>query len=109
MHISVGAVSHHILFLEAIQAAVVGSEFQVITSPSKGLLAPNVAPALALSRFRSANPFDKLSPVELTVCDLVIEGSGRLRLHSSWRYQRKRSIPIDTGYSKNLESILMLS
>ncbi len=31
MHISVGAVSHHILFLEAIQAAV-GSEFQVITS-----------------------------------------------------------------------------
>ena len=75
MHISVGAVSHHILFLEAIQAAVVGSEFQVITSPSKGLLAPNVAPALALSRFRSANPFDKLSPRELTVCDLVIEGS----------------------------------
>jgi two-component system invasion response regulator UvrY len=38
-------------------------------------LAPNVAQALALSRFRSANPFDKLSPRELTVCDLVIEGS----------------------------------
>ena len=39
MHISVSAVSHHILFLEAIQAAVVGSEFQVITSPFKGRLA----------------------------------------------------------------------
>ena len=162
MHISVGAVSHQILLLEALQAAVVGSEFQVITSPFKGRLAldefvmnpprclildgncpkqsplvmvdrakrvlpdtlilvylrsiraiecqsllslgvsglidascssdnvvgalrkltrkevhlaPNVAQALALSRFRSANPFDKLSPRELTVCDLVIEGS----------------------------------
>ena len=39
MHISVGAVSHQVLFLEAIQAAVVGSEFQVITSPFKGQLA----------------------------------------------------------------------
>ena len=38
-------------------------------------LAPKVAQALALSRFRSANPFEKLSPRELTVCDLVIEGS----------------------------------
>ena len=36
-------------------------------------LAPKVAQAL--SRFRSANPFDKLSPRELKVCDLVIEGS----------------------------------
>ena len=39
MRSSVGAVSHQILFLEAIQAAVVGSEFQVITSPFKGRLA----------------------------------------------------------------------
>ena len=39
MHISVGAVSHQILLLEAIQAAVVGSEFQVITSPFIGRLA----------------------------------------------------------------------
>ena len=39
MHISVGAVSHQILLLEVIQAAVVGSESQVITSPFKGRLA----------------------------------------------------------------------
>ena len=38
-------------------------------------LAPNVAQALASGHFRSANPIDKLSPRELTVCDLVIEGS----------------------------------
>lgn len=37
-------------------------------------LPPNIPPALALSRFRSANLFDKLSPLELTVCNLVIEG-----------------------------------
>lgn len=36
MHISVGAVSHQILLLEAVQAAVVGSEFQVIASQLKG-------------------------------------------------------------------------
>ena len=154
MHISVGAVSHEILLLEAIQAAVVGSEFQGTTFPLKGRLAldefvmtpprclildgncpkqsplvmvdqakrvlpdtlilvylrsiraiecqsllslgvsglidascssdnvvgalrkltrkevhlaPNVGQPLVLSRFRSANPFDKLSPRELTV------------------------------------------
>ena len=33
MNIAVGAVSHQILLFEAIQAAVVGSEFQVIASP----------------------------------------------------------------------------
>ena len=103
MHMSVGAVSHQILLLEATQAAVVGSEFLVITSPFKGRLAldefvmtpprclildalrklirkevhsaPNVAQALALSRFPSANSFDKLSPRGLMVCDVVIEGS----------------------------------
>ena len=37
-------------------------------------LPPSIAQALTLSRFRSANPFDKLSPLELTVCNLVIEG-----------------------------------
>ena len=37
-------------------------------------LPPNIAQALALSRFRSANPFDKLTPLELKVCNLVIEG-----------------------------------
>ncbi len=37
-------------------------------------LAPNIAQALALSRFRSANPFDKLSPLELKVRHLVIDG-----------------------------------
>jgi len=162
MHISVVAVSHQILLLEALQAAVRGSEFQIMSFPFKGRLAldecvvtpprclildggcpkqsslvmvdrvkrmlpdtlilvylrsiravecqsllslgvtglidiscstedvvsalrkvkrqevhlaPKVAQALALSRFRSANPFEKLSPRELTVCDLVIEGS----------------------------------
>jgi two-component system invasion response regulator UvrY len=162
MHISVVAISHQILLLEALQAAVSGSEFQIMSSPFKGRLAldefvvtpprclildgscpkqsslvmvdrvkrmlpdtlilvylrsiravecqpllslgvsglidiscstedvvsalrkvkrqevhlaPKVAQALALSRFRSANPFEKLSPRELTVCDLVIEGS----------------------------------
>ena len=43
-------------------------------------LVPNVAQALALSRFRSANPFDELSRRELTVCDLVIEGSRTLEI-----------------------------
>ena len=38
-------------------------------------LASNNAQTLALSRFRSANRFDKRSPRRLTVCDLVIEGS----------------------------------
>jgi len=162
MHISVVAVSHQILLLEALQAAVRGSEFQIMSFPFKGRLAldecvvtpprclildggcpkqsslvmvdrvkrmlpdtlilvylrsiravecqsllslgvtglidiscstedvvsalrkvkrqevhlaPKIAQALALSRFRSANPFEKLSPRELTVCDLVIEGS----------------------------------
>ena len=37
-------------------------------------LPPDIVQALALSRFLSANPFDKLSPLELTVCNLVIEG-----------------------------------
>ncbi len=37
-------------------------------------LAPKISQALALTRFRSANPFDKLSPRELTVCDLVMKG-----------------------------------
>ena len=36
-------------------------------------LPPNISETLALSRFRSANPFDKLSPLELKVCNLVIE------------------------------------
>ena len=39
MHILVGAVSQQISFLEAIYAAVVGSEFQVTASPLKGRLA----------------------------------------------------------------------
>ena len=38
-------------------------------------LAPRIAQSLALSRFRTMNPFDKLSPRELTVCDLVVDGS----------------------------------
>jgi two-component system invasion response regulator UvrY len=38
-------------------------------------LAPKVLQTLALSHFRSANPFEKLSLRELTVCDCVIEGS----------------------------------
>jgi two-component system invasion response regulator UvrY len=162
MHISVVAVSHQMLLLEALQSAVVGTEFQIMSSAFKGRLgldefavnpprclildggcpkqsplvmvdrakrilpdtlilvylrsiravecqsllslgvsglmdascasedvvvalrkikrqevhlAPKVAQALALSRFRSANPFEKLSPRELTVCDLVFEGS----------------------------------
>jgi two-component system invasion response regulator UvrY len=162
MHISVVAVSHQTLLLESLQAAVVGTEFEIMSSPFKGRLAldefavtlprclildrgcpkqsslvmvdrvkrllpdtlilvylrsiravecqsmlllgvfglidtscssedivlalrkikrqdvhlpPKVAQTLALSRFRSANPFEKLSPRELTVCDLVIEGS----------------------------------
>ena len=33
MHIAVGAAPHQNYFLEAIHAAVVGSEFQVIVSP----------------------------------------------------------------------------
>ena len=37
-------------------------------------LPPDIVQALALSRFLLANPFDKLSPLELTVCNLVIEG-----------------------------------
>ena len=162
MYISVVVVSHQILLLEALQAAVVSFEFQIISSPFKGHLAlnefamtpprclildgswpkhgllvmadrvkrvlpntlilmylqsicavecqsllllgvsglidascsnkdvvlalckirrqevhlaPKFAQTLALSRFRSANPFEKLSPRELTECDSVIEGA----------------------------------
>ncbi len=37
-------------------------------------LSPRVAQALALCRIGQANPFQNLSPRELTVCDLVVEG-----------------------------------
>lgn len=37
-------------------------------------LSPPVAQALALCRFGPSNPFQALSPRELTVCDLVVEG-----------------------------------
>jgi len=37
-------------------------------------LSVKVAQALALSRFCSDNPFDRLSARELTVCDLVVDG-----------------------------------
>ena len=39
MHISVVAISHQMLLLEALQAAVVGTEFQIMSSPFKGRLA----------------------------------------------------------------------
>ena len=39
MHISVVAVSHQTLLLEALQAAVVGTEFQIMSSSFKGRLA----------------------------------------------------------------------
>ena len=42
--------------------------------PKEVHLPPNISQVLASSRFRSANPFDKLSPPELKVCNLVIEG-----------------------------------
>lgn len=37
-------------------------------------LSPRVAQALALCRIGQPNPFHSLSPRELTVCDLVVEG-----------------------------------
>ena len=52
-------------------------------------LAPNLAQGLALSRFRSANPFDKLSPRELTVWIWSLRVAGHLRLPSSLSFQRK--------------------
>ena len=39
MHMSLVAVSHQMLLLEALQAAVVGTEFQIMSSPFKGRLA----------------------------------------------------------------------
>ena len=36
MHISVVAVSHQMLLLEALQSAVVGTEFQIMSSAFKG-------------------------------------------------------------------------
>lgn len=38
-------------------------------------LSPRVAQAIALCRLGQTNPFQSLSPRELTVCDLVVEGS----------------------------------
>jgi two-component system invasion response regulator UvrY len=49
MYISVVAVLHQILLLEALQAAVVGTEFQIISSPFKE--------HLALEEFTSSPPF----------------------------------------------------
>ncbi len=43
-------------------------------------LAFNNAQALALSRFRSANPFDKPSPFRFTVRDLAFEGSRAFKI-----------------------------
>ena len=49
MYISVVAVLHQILLLEALQAAVVGTEFQIISSPFKE--------HLALEEFTTSLPF----------------------------------------------------
>jgi len=38
-------------------------------------LSPRVAQSIALCRFGQKNPFQSLSPRELTVCDLVVEGA----------------------------------
>ena len=50
MYISVVAVLHQILLLEALQAAVVGTGFQIISSPFKE--------HLALEEFTTSLPFD---------------------------------------------------
>lgn len=38
-------------------------------------LSPRIAQTIALCRFGRTNPFQSLSPRELTVCDLVVEGA----------------------------------